>query len=339
MILGFALLLILAPLASAWVVGQDVDTTSGRVKGHAAATYPEVSEYLGIPYAASPVGNLRWMPPQAFSKSNKTFLAEKYSPDCPALYNPVRNSSNAIADAIQSTLSQTGHAQSEDCLTLNIWSKPQTGEKKKAVLVWIYGGGFSTGASNSPTYNGQTFAEKQDVVLVTFNYRLNIFGFPSAPGIPELNAGVLDQRFATEWVRDNIEAFGGDPKRITLFGESAGSRATDIYAYAWADAKDPVVNGFICESGSAPWTVGNKWNVQAWYSLSERLGCGGAEKGNETVACMRTKPYEAILQASKSSAGKTELFRRFYPVIDEKTIFSDYDKRAAAGRFIKKVSY
>jgi cholinesterase len=204
--------------------------------------------------------------------------------------------------------------------------------------LWVYGGGFSTGAANSPSYNGQVFAERSDVVLVTFSYRLNVFGFPSAPGIEALNLGLLDQRAAAEWVRDNIEAFGGDPKRITIFGESAGSRAVDIYAYAWADEKDPVVNGFICESGSAPWTEGNKWNPEAWYSLSERLGCGGSEKANTTVACMRTKPYEEILQASKSGPGKKELFRRFYPVIDEKVIFSDYDKRAAAGRFIKKVS-
>jgi cholinesterase len=207
----------------------------------------------------------------------------------------------------------------------------------RVLQVWIYGGGFTTGATNNPSYSGDVFADNSDVVLVSFNYRLNIFGFPSAPGIPAQNLGILDHRAATEWVRDNIAGFGGDPKRITIFGESAGSRAVDIYAYAWADAKDPVVNGFICESGSAPWTEGNKMNPTLWYSLSERLGCGGAEKGSETVACMKTKPYEGILQASRSSPGKPELFRRFYPVTDEKTVFSDYDKRAAAGRFIKKV--
>jgi cholinesterase len=105
------------------------------VKGHAASAYPDVSEYLGIPYVAPPVGDLRWMPPKPFPKSSKTFVAEKYGPDCPALYSVPRNTSNALANAVQATLSQVGHTQNEDCLTINIWTKPQTGEKKKAILV------------------------------------------------------------------------------------------------------------------------------------------------------------------------------------------------------------
>ena len=164
-----------------------------------------------------------------------------------------------------------------------------------------------------------------------------MFGFPSAPGV-DLNLGILDQRAAVEWVRDNIEAFGGDSSRITIFGESAGSRAVDIYAYAWADAKDPIVNGFICESGSAPFTTGNTWNKDLWYSLSDRLGCGGAEKGTDSVTCMKTKPWKDILNATRANTGKPELFRRFYPITDEKVVFSDYEKRAADGRFVQKVS-
>jgi carboxylesterase type B len=194
-----------------------------------------------------------------------------------------------------------------------------------------------TGASHSAAYNGETFAQKQDVVVVTFNYRLNFLGFPSSPSLP-LNLGILDQRAAAEWVRDNIEAFGGDPNRITIFGESAGSRAVDIYAYAWADAKDPIVKGFICESGSAPFTTGNPLNTNLWYSLSERLGCGGVEKGKDSVTCMKTKHWQDILNATRASTGKPELFRRFYPITDEKVVFSDYEKRAADGRFIQKVS-
>jgi cholinesterase len=134
-------------------------------------------------------------------------------------------------------LMQLGHTTSEDCLTLNVWSKPQTGEKAKAVLVWIFGGGFATGNSANPIYNGEFIADNEDVVVVSLkydqprritsmpllifgSYRLGIFGFPGITGIDglEQNAGLLDQRTAVEWVRDNIAAFGGDPKRITIFG-------------------------------------------------------------------------------------------------------------------------
>lgn len=134
-------------------------------------------------------------------------------------------------------LMQLGHQTSEDCLTLNVWTKPQTGEKTKAVLVWIFGGGFATGNSANPIYNGEFIADNEDVVVVSFkyvstlmvwpkaltdlfSYRLGIFGFPGITGVDglEQNAGLLDQRAAIEWVRDNIQAFGGDPKRITIFG-------------------------------------------------------------------------------------------------------------------------
>jgi cholinesterase len=109
------------------------------------------------------------MPAQPF-RGNKTLIAaDKFGPDCPTLTaKRAANSTTAgLGSGILSLLDQAGHIQSEDCLTLNIWTKPQSGEKKKAVLVWIYGGGFQSGATNNPTYNGQTFAEKQDVVLVS----------------------------------------------------------------------------------------------------------------------------------------------------------------------------
>jgi carboxylesterase type B len=108
---------------------------------------------------------------------------------------------------------------------------PQAGEKKKAVLVWFFGGGFSAGDSRDPEENGARFAKQQDIVLVSFNYRTNIFGFPGCPNLPDMNAGILDMRMAVEWIRDNIENFGGDLSRITLFGNSAGAAGVDYYAY------------------------------------------------------------------------------------------------------------
>lgn len=103
------------------------------------------------------------------------------------------------------------------------------------MLVWIYGGRFSAGTSNTPSYNGEFMADAQDVVVVTFNFRMNIFGFPGAPELEVKNLALLDQRQAVTWVRDNIAAFGGDPSRITIAGQSSGAWAVSNWAYAFED--------------------------------------------------------------------------------------------------------
>jgi cholinesterase len=163
-------------------------------------------------------------------------------------------------------------------------------------------------------------------------------GFPAAPGLPSLNPGLLDQRKAIEWVRDNVEAFGGDPKRITLFGQSAGGRSVDAYSFAWVNEKDPIVNGLIIQSGSAPLKSGLKHNPDIWFELSRRLNCGGAEKGNDTLACVRTKSMEEVIAAADTNGGKRpDLITEFLPMADDKVYFSDYDKRRVAGNFIQKV--
>jgi len=127
----------------AWDIGQEVLTSSGRIKGIASDWKPEVSSYLGIPYAIPPVGELRWTKPQAY-QSNATFEANKFSPDCPA--NVINGTGSkisyeSVAATVLSILGQAGDYFSEDCLTLNVWTKPQQGEVKKAVMIWIYGGG------------------------------------------------------------------------------------------------------------------------------------------------------------------------------------------------------
>jgi cholinesterase len=324
--------------AVAWTVGQGVDTSSGTVIGHAASLDSSVSEYLGIPWAAPPVGALRWQPPQPFPKSATPLKADVFSPDCvQSRGSGGSRNLTGIQAGVLANLSG-GKSISEDCLTLNIWTKPQSGEKKKAVLVWVYGGGFSTGSTASSSYNGVKFAGNQDVVLVSINYRLMIMGFPAAPALfDNVNLGLIDQRSALFWIKNNIAAFGGDPDRITLFGESAGGRSVDIYAYAWANETDPIVNGFIAQSGAAPQNTGWTPRPNSWFELARRSGCGAA-KGKESVECMRTKSVDVIMQALGTDGGKrADLMRAFTPVTDGKTYFSDYDKRAEAGQFIKKV--
>jgi cholinesterase len=179
-------------------------------------------------------------------------------------------------------------------------------------------------------------ANFQDIVVVSINYRVNVFGFPGAPTLSDPNPGLLDQRLAIEWTRDNIEAFGGDPKRITITGHSAGSMSCDDYAFAYKH--DPIVNGFILSSGTALMGRGEVRATKAvssanWYALSKKLDCGGAEAGANTVKCVQGKPYSAVF--SKLGAMGTG----FNPISDNKTLFEDVYDRAKRGEFIQRVCF
>lgn len=178
-----------------------------------------VSVFKGIPFAAPPVGPLRWRAPQPPSNWTAPLAAHDFGPGCP---QPKRRS---VAPAGVERFSPA--TQSEDCLTLNVWSPGRRGDKLP-VMVWIHGGAFRVGGSSLPYFDGQAFA-RQGVILVSFNYRLGRLGFfahplivDSAHGEPVGNYGVMDQLAALRWVKQNIAAFGGDPANVTVFGESAG---------------------------------------------------------------------------------------------------------------------
>jgi cholinesterase len=172
------------------------------------------------------------------------------------------------------------------------------------------------------------------------SFRSNIFGYPNAPGIPDVNLGLLDQRLAVEWVRTNIEGFGGDSKRITLFGADSGGAAADMWAYAWRDY-DPIINGIIAESGSAAVGTQNlrmmdNKDYTAWFTASAKVGCGGKEAGAKTIACMRTKPYEQILNAITVDL-INPLAISFGPTPDNKIVFADWSNMSRTGDFHKVV--
>ena len=176
---------------SHWTVGQTVNTQSGPVTGRAASNATQVSIYLGIPYAQPPIGELRFAPPQKFRgkvaidstkfviRSCPPFLthSERFQGhSCPissafgggAPTNTTGKNLTAAGYAALDSLLQTGDVFSEDCLTLNIWTKPQVGEEEKAVMVWLYGGGFQSGTSSDLNYDGQFIADQEDVVVVSF---------------------------------------------------------------------------------------------------------------------------------------------------------------------------
>ena len=182
-----------------------IETKSGKVKGY---NEKGVEVYKGIPYAEPPIGDLRFRPPVAKEPWDGVLDATKYGPCAFQGY--------IIFEEMFGKLGP----ESEDCLTLNIWT-PAADDEKRPVMFWIHGGAFITGGSAYEFYDGLALAKRGNVVVVTINYRLGALGFLYIPNIT-INAGILDQALALNWVHDNIEAFGGDPDNITIFGESAG---------------------------------------------------------------------------------------------------------------------
>jgi cholinesterase len=167
MVLFLATGLLAAALANAqFTPGQTVKTTSGNVRGQPSSWKPAVSEYLGIPFAQPPVGPLRWAAPQKYNGAGKTIDATK--PGAACLAGGAAAKSTTSGSTASATLGGAEGPQSEDCLFLNIYTKPQSGEKKKAVLLWIHGGAFIIGSGSNKGYNGALLAEDKDVVVVTF---------------------------------------------------------------------------------------------------------------------------------------------------------------------------
>ena len=171
---------------------------------------------------------------------------------------------------------------------------------------------------------------------MTFNYRVNIFGFPGVPSLPA-NPGLLDQRLAVEWVRDNIAEFGGDATKITLFGQSAGGASVDYWAYAWRD--DPIVHGLISESGTARSFLPNSasQSAEAFYNASKLLNCTGTGPYDPSLLpCVRSKNTTAVLAAlALVPAPPTHVLPAppFQPTVDNTTVFANYSSLAATGLF------
>jgi len=188
----------------------------GRVSGVESGG---VSVYLGIPYAAPPVGALRWRPPQPAKPWAGVRACTQYGASC------------IQGNAPDHPGVQSG-AQSEDCLYLNVWTPAKTRRERLPVMVWIHGGGFISGSGVLPVPGGTMLSSIEHVIVVSFNYRLGVFGFfahaqlsRESPHDVSGNYGLLDQMEALRWVRRNIAAFGGDPRRVTIFGQSAGGQS------------------------------------------------------------------------------------------------------------------
>lgn len=220
-----------------------VQTANGRLEG---VEESGIRTFKGIPFAAPPVGDLRWREPQAAKNWTGLRKADKFGPR--AMQRPIFGDMGFRSDGM-----------SEDCLYLNVWTPARSADNRLPVLVYFYGGGLMAGDGSEFRYDGESMA-RQGIVSVTVNYRLNIFGFMAHPELTKAsphqasgNYGLLDQAAALQWVRQNIAAFGGDPARVTIAGESAGSMS--VSAQMISPLSKNLIAGAIGESGSIMGTL------------------------------------------------------------------------------------
>ncbi|XP_054720720.1 acetylcholinesterase-1-like [Uloborus diversus] len=288
----FMLILKLAFLRSAASV---VLTRSGPVEGIVDTHHGTlVDTFLGIPYATPPVGQLRFRRTVPVQPWMATLKADSYAPAC-VQYFPYKY---PWVDKMP--------GQSEDCLYLNIWA-PRSAHSttKKAVMFWIYGGGYSSGSNRLDTYDGSVLAAKGDVIVVNINYRLGVFGFLSTPSEEAPgNMGFYDILEALRWVKSNIQAFGGDPDNITLFGQSGGAMVSGLFCVS------PLTVGLfrrvILESGAPARLIDDASylaNLQLGVRLAAEMGCAPnnaslVENPVGIIQCLRSKDANILAYAA-----------------------------------------
>ncbi len=270
-----------------------VMVTGGAVRGAVSASDEGIVAFKGIPYAAPPVGDLRWRSPAPVVGWEGVRDASDSGPIC------VQNGGRNVI-------------QDEDCLFLNVWA-PRESSELRPVLFWIHGGGYTGGSGSTAIYDGTPLAA-DGAVVVTINYRLNVFGFLAHPALSAEsphgasgNYGLLDMVAALEWVRDNIATFGGDPGRVTIFGESAGGGA--VMSVMLVPQAEGLFHGAIAQSN---WINGwdrplaeaaRGWEAAESQGLRVVAALGIAGNTDEALAAMRAASAADVLAASNADAG------------------------------------
>jgi para-nitrobenzyl esterase len=286
-IVGF--LMLTSGLAATAGSADEVTVANGKLEGTSNADHT-VRIFKGIPFAAPPVGELRWKAPQPAASWTGVRPADKYGPAC--------LQTNVFGD-----IYFRDAQPSEDCLNLNIWIPAKPAGAKLPVFLWYYGGGFVAGANSEPRYDGENLAKK-GVIVVEPNYRLGVFGFFAHPELTKEsghnasgNYGLLDQVAALHWVIENIAAFGGDPHNITIGGESAGSLS--VSALMASPLSRGLFQKALGESG-AFFTSGPTDGLRPKpLSEAEKLGVDFEKsQGANSLAEMRAKPASDLLQAA-----------------------------------------
>jgi para-nitrobenzyl esterase len=300
---------------------------SGRLRG---AVQDDVLSFKGIPFAAPPVGDLRWRPPQAAAPWTGVRPAVAYGSDC--MQKPFGGDAAPL-----------GTAPAEDCLVLNVWRPARASAGKLPVMVWIYGGGNVNGGSSPAVYDGSAFA-RRGIVFVSFNYRLGRFGFFAHPALtaqtpagPLGNYGYMDMIAALQWVKRNIGAFGGDARNVTVVGESAGGAAVHVLMTS------PEARGLfakaIVESGGGRSLLGPMLDLKtaeaAGVSFAHAMGIEGG--GPDALAALRALPADKIVNGLDLVALFNPAQRKNFagPMIDGKIVVETPEQAYLAGHAAK----
>jgi len=305
--LGLAcLVLAAAPTGAAGALPAiAVQTQFGPVRGSGS----DVVAFKGIPYAAPPVGELRWRPPEPPARWTDIRDATQFGPICPQ--------SGGIAPRGRTNASPLAQPSSEDCLTLNVWTPAKSSGGKLAVMVWLHGGGFTIGSASVPQTDGAALA-RRGVVVVSLNYQLGPLGFLAHPALSREsehgvsgNYGLLDQVAALRWVRANVAAFGGDPSNVTLVGQSAG--ASSIGMLMVSPLAEGLFHRAIIESIGGSFSGPKRRLREPYYGMTSAESDGASRAPD--IAAFRAMSADEVL-ARLPSAPTVVPGQHYYPVID-----------------------
>ena len=314
------------PDSSTDLAERVVQIESGLVSG-VGGLDSTISVFRGIPYAAPPVGDLRWEPPAPVAPWTGVLKADSFGDVCPQL--------GTFPDDVN---------MSEDCLTVNVWTPDTTPDEKLPVYVWIYGGGFMQGTGSDPNFDGEGLAKK-GIVVVTFNYRLGPLGFLATPELSAAsghnasgNYGLLDDIALLKWVQTNIPAFGGDPGKVTIGGQSAGAGTVGFLAMS------PLADGLF-RAGVAESQVRYPRDPELRYLNTSTRTLEAAEKageeymdlvGAQSAEDLRAMPWEDLLKGvsepdTSVDTGTLSLPPKFRPAVDGWIVPHTYDRTLADG--------
>lgn len=290
--------------------GDPLTVDGGKIAGQWRAN-AGVRAYLGVPFAAPPLGVLRWQPPQSVPPWQGVREADTLPPQC---MQKIRSRTSVYHEY------SGDQPRSEDCLYLNVWTPADATGRDLPVMVWVYGGGFQFGSSANPVYDGTELA-RRGVIVVTFNYRVGIFGFLAHPELTAAssrhvsgNYGLLDQIAALQWVKRNIRTFGGNPDNVTIFGQSAGANSVDALMVT------PPARGLFRQAIAE--SFGFLPRIDRLAQAEKHGSDAAAKLGAAGIAALRAMPAEQLAEVNAA----------FWPIVDGEVLPDDIHALFRAGR-------